>query len=262
MDNIIDKVKKIVRQAGEIVMDIYSQEFDIETKDDDSPVTQADLISDKIILEGLEQFGYPILSEESVDDLKRLKSDRVWIVDSLDGTTDFIQKTGEFSIMVGLVEYNKPILGFVYLPVKDKLYYAISGEGCYLKMAGKTKRMSVTKYNDFKKLRLVVSRNHLKPEDEKKARDMGIEKLKKSGSNGIKMGLIAEGEAEIFYNTTNKMSQWDSCGPEIILTEAGGRVTDMEGNKIIYNTENIMLEKGLVASNGFLHNQIINNLNK
>lgn len=262
LKKLLNKTKLIIYKAGEETLKIYKSNIKYEIKEDNSPVTEADRVSDEIILSGLKQFNYPVLSEESVDDSDRLSSKRVWIVDSLDGTTDFIQKTGEFSIMVGLVEDNKPILGFVYLPLKDKLYYAPKGQGSFLESNGIIKRIKVSNINNFSKSRLVVSRNHLKPEDKKKANEMGILRLKKSGSNGIKMGLIAEAEADIFYNTTNRMSQWDSCAPEIILTEAGGKVTDIEGNEILYNTEKIKLERGLVASNGIIHNKIITNINK
>lgn len=262
IEEILYTTKNIIKNAGDEVLKLYNKEIKFNLKQDNSPVTEADRISDEIILSGLSKFNIPILSEESLDSLDRLSQKTVWIIDSLDGTADFIKKTGEFSIMMGLIKEGRPIFGIVYLPVNKKLYFALKGKGSFLEKGGKKKKLRVTNSKDIKNARLVVSRNHLKPEDEKKANNMGIHNLKKSGSNGIKMGLIAEGEAEIFYNTTNKMSQWDSCGPEIILTEAGGKVTDIEGNKIVYNVKNTKLEKGLVATNSILHNHIINNLNR
>ena len=111
-------------EAGERVREIYESDFEVGKKDDDSPITKADLESNKIIRAALEKTGIPILSEEDVDDKSRLNSDKIWIVDPLDGTTDFVNRTGEFTIMIGLVENHVPVMGLIYWPTKQKLYYA------------------------------------------------------------------------------------------------------------------------------------------
>lgn len=254
MQDIIDEVKEVVLRAGEEVMKIYRTDFKVEEKDDNSPVTEADLVADKMILDGLKKYGWPILSEESKDDLSRMDSDRVWIVDSLDGTSDFVQKTDEFSIMVALAGKGRPILGFVYVPPLKKMYYASQGQGSFLQMGDKASRqIKVTDQAHITKATLVVSRNHLKDEDKALAGKMGITNLKRSGSNGVKMGLIAEGQADIFFNSTGYMSQWDLCAPEIILIEAGGETSDTRGETIIYNKEELKIKYGMLASNGKLH---------
>ncbi len=101
-------------KAGEKILEVYETDFSTEKKDDDSPITQADIESNKILREVLGETGITILSEEDADDKKRLSEERVWIVDPLDGTTDFVNRTGEFTVMVGLVEKQKPILGLIY----------------------------------------------------------------------------------------------------------------------------------------------------
>lgn len=258
MEKIIDEVKEVVKQAGQEVMKIYKTDFKVDEKEDNSPITEADRQSDQIILTGLKKYGWPILSEESKDDLSRLDSDRVWIVDSLDGTADFVQKTDEFSIMVALAEKGRPILGFVYVPPLKKMYYASQGQGSFLQVGdAKPVQIKATDCADITKATLVVSRNHLKDEDKALAEKMGITKLQRSGSNGVKMGLIAEGLADLFFNSTGYMSQWDLCAPEIILIEAGGMTSDIRGDQIIYNKEELKNKFGIVASNGQLHNAVM-----
>ena len=119
LGKIIDGIEK----AGEKILEVYETDFSTEKKDDDSPITQADIESNKILKEVLGETGITILSEEDVDDKKRLSEEKVWIVDPLDGTTDFVNRTGEFTIMVGLVEKQKSILGLIYWPIKKKMYF-------------------------------------------------------------------------------------------------------------------------------------------
>ena len=125
LGKIIDGIEK----AGEKILEVYETDFSTEKKEDDSPITQADIESNKILKEVLGQTGITILSEEDTDDKKRLSEEKVWIVDPLDGTTDFVNRTGEFTIMVGLVKKQKSILGLIYLPIKKKMYLAESGKG-------------------------------------------------------------------------------------------------------------------------------------
>ena len=114
----LDNVMDAIIQAGEKVREIYDTDFEVNKKDDNSPITKADLESNKILRAVLEKTGIPILSEEDVDDKSRLTSEKVWIVDPLDGTQDFVNRTGEFTILVGLVENHIPVMGLVYLPIK------------------------------------------------------------------------------------------------------------------------------------------------
>ena len=117
LGKIIDGLEK----AGDKILEVYETDFSTEKKDDDSPITQADIESNKILKEVLGETGITILSEEDVDDKNRLSEEKVWIVDPLDGTTDFVNRTGEFTIMVGLVEKQKSILGLIYWPIKKKM---------------------------------------------------------------------------------------------------------------------------------------------
>ena len=127
LGKIIDGVEK----AAEKIIEVYETDFSTEKKDDDSPVTQADIESNKILKQVLGETGITILSEEDMDDKKRLLEDKIWIVDPLDGTQDFVNRTDEFSILVGLVENHIPVMGLVYLPIKKILYIAEKDMGAY-----------------------------------------------------------------------------------------------------------------------------------
>jgi len=256
------KLIKIIKKAGQAIIELYGQDYEVYEKEDKSLATEADLIADKIILEGLSEFGYPILSEESVDDLVRLKSDRVWIVDSLDGTRDFLDKTGEFAIMIGLAEQGRAVMGFVYLPTEDKLYFAEKGQGAFVQVGdSEPVQIHVSDQSDIRKAKLIVSRSHLTPEIENAAKSMQVGHFIKCGSNGVKMGLVAEGKADLFFNPTDRFGQWDCCAPQIIVEEAGGKVTGIRGEEIEYNHKGSKNPYGLIASNGILHNQVINVFN-
>lgn len=258
----IDVLKRTIKKAGEAIMESYDNPL-INYKENQSPVTEADLASEKILLKALKFFGYPILSEETEDDLERLKFNKVWIIDPLDGTKDFIQKTGEFSVMVGLVENGQPVLGAVYQPTDRKLFFAEKGKGAFVEINdSKIEKLEVGDISDPKESRMVVSRNHLKPRDKMVSVVLNSAGLKKCGSNGLKIGRIAEKKADFFINTTDKMGEWDFCGPEIILREAGGKMTDVNGSELLYNKKNSKMKGGLVASNGKFHDKIIEAIRK
>ena len=139
LGKIIDGVEK----AGEKIIEVYETDFSTEKKDDDSPVTQADIESNKILKQVLGETGITILSEEDMDDKKRLLEDKIWIVDPLDGTQDFVNRTDEFSILVGLVENHIPVMGLVYLPIKKILYLAEKDMGAFCYDLEKWEKISV-----------------------------------------------------------------------------------------------------------------------
>ena len=158
--NLVEVMDAIIR-AGEKIQDIYNTDFEVNIKDDDSPITKADLESNKILRSVLEISGIPILSEEDVDDKTRLGSEKVWIVDPLDGTSDFVNRTGEFTIMVGLVQNHIPVMGLIYWPINQKLYYAEKGMGAFCYNSGIWDKISVRENRDLVNCLALVSRHHL-----------------------------------------------------------------------------------------------------
>ena len=258
MSQELEDVLKLLKRAGEEILKIYQKSYPIYEKKDKSLVTEADLVSEKIILQGLEKYHWSVLSEETEDDLSRLGAERIWVVDSLDGTADFLQKTGEFAIMVGLVHQKEPVLGVVYQPVGEKLYFAEKGKGAYLKELGEPlQKLGVSNVTKLSEAKFAMSRNHLEDMEEKFIKDNKIAKVNHLGSAGIKMGLIAEGKADAYLNISTRTCQWDICAPEIILKEAGGEVTDLTGENFSYNRQEVRNLKGVIASNKRIHQQII-----
>jgi len=259
--NLVDVIDSIIL-AGEKIQEIYDTNFDVSMKDDNSPVTAADLESNKILRNVLEKTGIPILSEESDDDKARLESEKVWIIDPVDGTQDFVNKTDEFSILVGLVENHVPVMGLVYLPIKKILYLAEKGMGAFCYDLQKWEKISVRKMKELENCLALVSRHHLSDNEKKMLDYLTIRNIGKIGS-ALKVMEISAGRADIYLSATrNKLSQWDTCGPNCIISEAGGKMTDISGHALIYNTETIKHENGLLVTNGFVHEKAVSKISE
>ncbi len=255
-----------VRDVGLRVMEIYETDYDIETKNDNSPLTKADRLSHEMLVSRLSSFTYNIISEEADDVLGKDKSDgntgTQWVIDPLDGTSDFIQKTGEFSIMVALLKEGRPVLGVVYAPAVDKLWYGVEGKGAFAVESGVERKIFVSPIKDLEDYRLVISRNHFRQKDKDVADSLGITEFKKMGSVGIKFCRIAEGLAELCVYTTGKMGVWDDCASHIILKEAGGDVFDVNGCEPIYDLKSRKMENGFIGTNGKNRERIIESIRK
>ena len=243
-------------KAGKEVMDVYNQKFSSTLKIDNEPLTEADIKSNNIIQKIISQFGYPILSEESIDDKKRLASDKIWIVDPLDGTTDFVKQTGEFTIMISLVEGNRPILGVIYWPIKDTLYLAQKDQGAFKLENGDWSRLSVSNVSELDKCRAVGSRFHISDIEQNLIKRLNISQFTSKGSS-LKVADVSSGSADLYFTTTSKIKQWDTCASYCLINEAGGKMTNMFGNDLEYNTEKLNHENGLLVSNGLIHNDVI-----
>ena len=243
-------------EAGKTVMNVYNQEFSSTLKNDNEPLTEADVKSNQIIQKIISDSGHPILSEESEDDKKRLDSKKIWIIDPLDGTSDFIKKTGEFTIMISLVEDHIPILGVIYWPTKKKLYLAQKGQGAFKSDNDAWSKLSVSNISELENCRAVGSRYHISEIEKNLIKRLNISQFTSKGSS-LKVADISSGNAELYFTTTNKIKQWDTCASYCLITEAGGKMTDMFGNDLKYNTERLNHENGLLVSNGLIHNHII-----
>ena len=252
----LDIAIKAANKAAEAVLEIYRGDFEVSKKSDDSPITKADLKSNEIIKKFLLQTGHAILSEEDNDDLGRLSRETVWIVDPLDGTSDFIDKTGEFTIMIALIQNKKPVLGVIAWPTDGTLFVAQKGGGAYRYSGDIWRRMSVTKTDQLSKCRIVGSRHHLSERERLFIKDLGITDFTSMGSS-LKVGKISSGEAEAYITTTNKMKEWDSAASYCIVSEAGGKMTDMLGNDITYNNEDVHHQNGILVTNGLIHEKIV-----
>ena len=257
----LDIAIKAAQEASNVILDIYQKDYNISTKTDNSPVTDADLESNKIINKILSNTKYSILSEEDVDDQSRLSKDMIWIVDPLDGTSDFIDKTGEFTIMIALIQNKKPILGVIAWPTEKTLFVAQKNCGAFRYSDNKWDKISVTKINELSKCRTVGSRHHLLEKEKEIIKKIGIKDFTSIGSS-LKVGKISSGQAEAYITTTNKMKEWDTAASYCIISEAGGKMTDMLGNDLTYNNKNVYHKNGILVTNGLIHEKIIKEFKK
>ena len=257
----LDIAIKAAQEASNAILEIYQKGYNTFTKTDDSPVTDADLKSNKIIKEILSITKHSILSEEDIDDQNRLSKDTIWIIDPLDGTSDFIDKTGEFTVMIALVQNKKPILGVISWPTEKTLFVAQKNCGAFRYSNDKWDKISVTKIDEMSKCRTVGSRHHLSEKEKEFIKKIGIEDFTSIGSS-LKVGKISSGQAEVYITTTNKMKEWDTAASYCIILEAGGKMTDMLGNDLKYNNKNVHHQNGILVTNGLIHEKILQEFKK
>jgi len=246
LDKLIKDINKIAIQAGEAILKVYDASGDIEysKKDDNSPLTKADGAANAVICAGLELLDtvYPILSEENreIPYEERKDFDRFWVVDPLDGTKEFIKRNGEFTVNIALVENGMAILGVVYTPVTEELFYAVKGSGAYRSHKGEETKLSVNKFSKMDAgLRLVCSRSHLNEETQAFVDQYTTPDLVSKGSS-LKFMILAMGQADIYPRLAPTM-EWDTCAAQIILEEAGGQVINNETKQPVnYNKENLL----------------------
>ena len=254
---------ELARAAGAAILDLYEEPIRVEQKtydDDIEPVTQADRTANELIVSGLKR-EFPndgILAEESVDTKRRLGKSRVWMVDPLDGTNGFIDGNGDFAVQIGLAEEGQCVLGVVYQPLAGLLYRAVQGEGTWIERPQfEPARTHVSNKTDVSSMRLAASRSHRSARMNKVVARFGFREEVQRGSVGIKVGLLVEQQCDLYIHLSPRTKQWDTCAPEVILTEAGGRMTDLFGYPLNYNVPEVQNRNGLVASNGAAHDQII-----
>lgn len=254
---------ELVREAGAAILDLYEGPLDIQQKadaDDREPVTQADKLANEIIVKRLAR-EFPddgILAEESVDTERRLGKSRVWMIDPLDGTTGFIDGNGDFAVQIGLAENGECVLGVVYQPLTGVLYRAVRGGGAWVERPeSEPERARVSNHTDLATMRLAASRSHRSPRMDRVVQSFGVKQEVRRGSVGIKVGLIVEQQCDLYVHLSPRTKQWDTCAPEIILREAGGKLTDLFGEPLRYNSPEVQNRNGIIASNGAAHQKII-----
>jgi 3'(2'), 5'-bisphosphate nucleotidase len=259
----LDTAVDLARRAGAQIRALHGSGIAVDTKDDDSPVTAADREANALIVAAL-TLAFPcdgILSEELPDDGSRMVRPRVWMIDPLDGTKDFIRGRDGFAVMIGLLDGARPALGVVYQPIGDKLYFATRGGGAFMQRGGgAAARIRVSDVRDPSQIRMVASKSHRTETIDRVRAELGISDELNVGSVGLKLGLIAEGLRDLYVNPAGHSKLWDACGPEAILVEAGGRLSDLRGELIDYRGVELGNTRGLIASNGVLHDEVVRRL--
>jgi 3'(2'), 5'-bisphosphate nucleotidase len=249
---------ELARAAGVIIMNHYAQGTQVEIKGDNSPVTAADKDANELIVEGLRKAfpGDAILAEESTDDLARQSSRRLWCVDPLDGTREFIDKNGMFVVMIGLAIDGEAKAGVVYQPTEDLLLWGANGVSGVIDK-GQEVAHSVTDCIHSNEASMVVSRSHRSATVTAVAERLGVKSEKPLGSVGLKVAYIVMGNAEIYLSTSDRMMEWDTCAPEAILRASGGTVSDIRGEPLRYNKTKPNTHFGVLATNGPLHRDAV-----
>ncbi|HAY71116.1 MAG TPA: 3'(2'),5'-bisphosphate nucleotidase [Saprospirales bacterium] len=243
--NILSVVTRAGLEAGNAIMDIYSFDFEhtIQIKKDATPVTMADKKASDIItfhLSGLIE-DCPVITEESdIPNFKiRQKLHRYWLVDPLDGTKEFIQRNGDFTVNIALIEQGKPVFGWVSEPVTGRYYYAFKSKGAYCQANGDIKPIHCSPFSpNQKNLRILRSRSHFSAKADEYISQFNSPVIIARGSS-IKMMLIASGQADI-YPCLSRTMEWDTAASQIILEEAGGELTGMyTGLPLEYNKKEL-----------------------
>jgi len=243
MNSDLSIAKTAAIEAGGIILNYYKADYEIKDKGYHNPVTTADNAADtrlkEILMVARPNYGW--LSEETVDSLERLTKDRVWIVDPLDGTKEFIEGVPHFVVSVALVENGNPIVGVLYNPVTAETFTAAKGEGAEL---NGEKIQCATKDN-VGNMVILNSRSETR-RGLWAPYDGTFGELRAIGSVAYKLGLTAAGKADIFASLRPK-NEWDICAGNCIINEAGGKLIDLKGNRVVFNREKTLIEPGLIA---------------
>jgi len=250
--SILPDVIKIADEASEKVLHIYQSDFKVNYKEDHSPITAADIASHDIIVKGLRQISrdIPILSEEGeeIPWEERKKWRRFWLIDPIDGTKDFTQRTGEFTVNIAMIEDGEPVMGVVTAPALKEAFWGIKGEGAHMRdRTGRVHRIRVAEPKDT--LRVVASKNHLNEETRAFIDTLGAHETVQAGSS-LKFCRIAEGHADI-YPRMGPTSEWDTAAAHAVLVAAGGKVQTPEGQPLVYGKENILNPNFIAAGNWY-----------
>lgn len=259
----IEVAESIAREAGDLLMDFYRGGYEVELKDGDEPVTEADRAANRLIVKRLRR-AFPddgIVAEESAADAEEARGERrVWMVDPMDGTKEFTTQTDEFAVMIGLCVDSRPLLGVVNQPATGTLYRGVVGDGAERVREGRVERLQVSDRDEPSSMRLICSRSHMPDVVRRMMEDLEITELLRSGSVGLKIGRIGTADCDLYLHPSDGTKLWDSCAPEAILHAAGGRITDFDGHPLAYDPGQVHNDRGLLASNGRVHEALVERL--
>ena len=238
----IDDIVAIAKEAGDVIMEIYQRDFKIGYKDDNSPLTEADVASNAVIVKALTKYDLPIMSEEEkeIPYEERKDWEYYWCIDPIDGTKEFIKKNDEFTVNIALIQKDNPVLGVVYAPALNEMYFAKQGEGAF-----KNNQKLPLKRNRTPEISLVVvaSKSHLSKETEDFLHEVAKTTqsiTEHSRGSSLKLVMVAEGEADIYPRLAPTM-EWDTAAADAIVRESGKMTYQFEKNKpIVYNKENLL----------------------
>jgi 3'(2'), 5'-bisphosphate nucleotidase len=251
---------RLARAAGAAIMAVYRSDFAVRYKDQDTsnPVTDADTQANTLIVQGL-RAAFPndgVLAEETAETPEatahRRAASRLWCVDPVDGTREFVARNGNFVVMIGLAIQGRAAVGVLYQPTEDRLYWGAEAQA-YVQDASGTRSLRVSDLTDPKEATFAISRTHRSRMVSQVSQLLGTDRSLPLGSVGLKMARLCEAQADLYVSMSDKTHEWDACGPEALLRAAGGEVTDVYGAPLAYNKDHTNTATGIVASNGHLH---------
>jgi 3'(2'), 5'-bisphosphate nucleotidase len=249
LNRLLLDVTALAREAGRAILEVYASAFAVTEKEDRSPLTEADLRSERLILAGLRRLApeIPVLSEESdqVPWSTRRSWSRLWVVDPLDGTREFVQRNGEFTVNIALIDHHRPVLGVVHAPVLERDYFACEGSGAFRSDgAGVGRPIRVVK-RGAGPVRVVGSRSHRGSSLDAFLERVGPHAFVEVGSS-LKLCLVAEGQADV-YPRLGPTSEWDTAAGQCVLEQAGGQVLKLDGEPLSYNAREAVLNPYFVG---------------
>lgn len=243
LESLMPQLQDIARRAGDAILDVYSGDFSVTRKEDDSPLTRADLASHVIIQQALQDLTptIPVLSEESaaIDFETRSSWETYWLVDPLDGTKEFVNRNGEFTVNIALIDHHAPVCGVVHVPVSGVTYTGIKNVGAIRHEPGKQPLPIRVRRPSAEPLVIVGSRSHANPVLEQYLRPLQPYQMVSMGSS-LKFCLLAEGKAD-FYPRLGPTSEWDTAAAHAVVTAAGGQIIELDGRTLEYNRKDSLL---------------------
>lgn len=247
---------RLAREAADVVARVYREDFAVDLKGDGSPITEADRQANELIVAGL-RAAFPddaVLSEEApfVSGGRRM-----WLVDPLDGTSDFTNRTGDFAVMIGLCVDARPVLGVVAAPALGRLWAGGEGLAPFEESGGERRPVRLVEPTEGAPLRVLQSRMHPPPQVELILRRLPGAVPARRGGVGVKIGLLAAGEADVYLHPAPGTHLWDCCAPEAILNAAGGKLTTAAGAPVVYDPTRTANPAGILAAHPAVHARVL-----
>ncbi len=261
-EELLQDLGQIAAQAAEIILQVYEEPFEVEFKRPRDPVTKADKLANAHICSRLAELypGTAVVAEESDPTAFSgyQEAERVFFVDPLDGTREFVKRNGEFVVMIGLLVKDRPYAGVLHAPVTGEVWMAAEGWGAkHRRQDGTEADLHVSQTQTLEEARLLSTRSHRSEALERALAALGAAQVDALGSAGLKCAAIAQAGADAYVAPGRAGCRWDLCAGEAIIRAAGGRVTDANGDAIDYRSESLVNHTGIIASNGAIHDAIV-----
>lgn len=263
--SLLGALDAVAREAAAVILEVYATKFSVDFKAPRDPVTEADRRANELICGRLSQLypGVPIVAEESEPDTfaDYRDAERIFFVDPLDGTREFVARNGEFVVMIGYVEGARATAAVIHAPESGVSWLGELNRGAYqINADGTHQPITVSAVSALGEARVVGSRSHRNPALEQALNALGARELVALGSAGLKASVVAHGAADAYVAPHYAGKRWDACAADALISAAGGKLTDSRGELIDYRSERLDNDRGVVASNGRIHDTIIEKL--